>query len=80
MSESTKYIFLVITGFVIGAGTIVFERGVVRQSVLGEVVTLHGPEPCTITIPVSALVELVTTGMLDWHTACMDTLKGQNSE
>jgi len=79
MSESTKYIFLVITGFVIGAGTIVFERGSVRQGVLGEV-TLQGPEPCTITIPVSALVELVETGMLDWHTACMDTLKGQNSE
>jgi hypothetical protein len=61
--------------------TDVFQKGYTkgRESVLNSNVHLGGGNsPCSLLIPVSVLVEMVNTGVLDWHQACLAALKGKN--
>jgi hypothetical protein len=53
-----------------------FDDGKARA--LSRPVTLKGPEPCNISIPLSALVDLVNTGILDWHEACVAATGGKD--
>lgn len=76
-----------IFGFVLGAITMLFLLGFSRMVIyedgyqkgrvatLNKVVTLSGPEPCNIGISIGSLVEMIDAGILEWHKACIETVK-----
>jgi hypothetical protein len=80
-----KELFLIATGAVIG-GAVGLFWGVVdhqtawqegRESILNSTVTVGGDDtPCSVTIPLSVLAEMVNVGVMDWHRAC----KGESHE
>jgi hypothetical protein len=86
MGDAVKAMVLIGIGFAIGALVFGFSRMVVlqegfsqgRSNALSRPVTLKGPEPCNISIPLSALVDLVNTGILDWHEACVAATGGKD--
>ena len=88
MGDALKVVFGFCLGAFIVGYVLAFNRMLVSQeafadgkkAALSRIVTLDGPEPCNINVPLSALADLANTGMLDWHKACVDAASGQERE
>lgn len=83
MNGLVEGIFGFLLGAIIMISLLSFSRMVIYQdgyregrvATLNKVVTLSGPEPCNISINIGSLVEMIDAGILEWHKACIETVK-----